>query len=115
MPKRDDHLLLLDMIECCKSIFAYTNNLRFDDYLDSKLIQDAVTRNFGILGEAAKMMSEEVRINHPEIEWRKMGDFRNILIHDYFGINHELLWQIKENFLPETLDYLEQIIEATEF
>lgn len=114
MPKRDDYLLLLDMIECCKSIFEYTKDMDFEAYTASKITKDAVVRNFEVLGEAAKAMSEELTITHPEIEWRKLGDFRNILIHQYFGVNHELVWQIKDDFLPETLDFLEQILGEIE-
>lgn len=110
MPKRDDYLLLADMIECCKNIFEYTAQMNFEDYLSSKITKDAVVRNFEILGEAAKAMSEEIMSNHPEVEWKKLGDFRNVLIHQYFGVNHELVWQIKEDFLPDTLDFLEQLL-----
>lgn len=98
------------MIECCKNILEYTAQMSFEDYFNSKITKDAVVRNFEVLGEAAKAMSEEIMSNHPEIEWKKLGDFRNVLIHQYFGVNHELVWQIKEDFLPETLDFLEQIL-----
>jgi uncharacterized protein with HEPN domain len=63
--------------------------MSFDDYLNNKLVQHAVISNFEVLGEAAKMISDETKLLHPEIEWRKMGDFRNVLILDYFGINQE--------------------------
>ncbi|MEO7120550.1 MAG: DUF86 domain-containing protein, partial [Ginsengibacter sp.] len=58
---------------------------------------------------ACKYVSDETKLKNPLIEWRKIGDFRNILIHDYFGINHDILWNIIEKELPGQLQFLEQI------
>lgn len=90
MPKRDNYLLAEDMIGCCKNIFEYTNGTNYEMFIASKTTEDAVVRNFEILGEASRTMGEEIVITHPEIEWRKMRDFRNLLIHEYFGVNHVL-------------------------
>jgi uncharacterized protein with HEPN domain len=95
MPKRDDDLLIEDMIDCCKHVFEFTTSMTFDDFIDDRKTSDAVIRNFEVLGEASKKISEEVRLSNMKIEWRKkISDFRNVLIHDYFGINYEVLWRI---------------------
>lgn len=94
MPKRDEDLLVYDMIESCKRIFEYTHGLSYDNFINDQKTADAVIRNFEILGEASKMISKETKENNPEIEWRKIGDFRNVLIHDYFGINYKVIWKI---------------------
>ncbi len=70
---------------------------------------DAVIRNFEVLGEACKYISTELKMNNPLVEWRKISDFRNILIHDYFGINYEILWKIIEEELPAQLEFLDKI------
>ncbi len=110
MPKRESNLLIADMIECCKKILNYTNAMDYDSFLSDNKTIDAVTRNFEILGEACKYVSDEIKLKNPLIEWRKIGDFRNILIHDYFGIDYEIMWQIVENELGTQLKFLEKII-----
>ncbi|HVZ95457.1 MAG TPA: HepT-like ribonuclease domain-containing protein [Chitinophagaceae bacterium] len=85
MPKRDDDLLISDMIECCRKILEYVKEMDFEKFIADEKTADAVIRNFEILGEAAKYISSETKSNSPLIEWRKMSDFRNILIHDYLG------------------------------
>ncbi|MEO7120527.1 MAG: HepT-like ribonuclease domain-containing protein, partial [Ginsengibacter sp.] len=92
MPKRDDDLLVSDMIDCCLKILNYIKGLDYDAFLNDSKTTDAVIRNFEVLGEACKYVSDETKLKNPLIEWRKIGDFRNILIHDYFGINHDILW-----------------------
>lgn len=109
MPNRDDDLLIGDMIDCCKNIFEYTSGMTFQHFLSDRKTIDAVIRNFEVLGEASKRISEELRLSNRQIEWRKIGDFRNILIHDYFGINYEVLWKITEEYLPQQFHFLEQL------
>jgi len=109
MHKRDTDLLISDMIECCRNIFEYTSGMTFKDFIDNKKTIDAVIRNFEVLGEAAKRIPEEVRISNPQIEWKKISDFRNVLIHDYFGINYEILWKITEEYLPEQFEFLKEL------
>jgi uncharacterized protein with HEPN domain len=109
MPKRDDDLLVSDMIDCCLKILNYIKGLDYNAFLNDSKTTDAVIRNFEVLGEACKYVSDETKLKNPLIEWRKLGDFRNILIHDYFGINHDILWNIIEKELPGQLQFLEQI------
>jgi uncharacterized protein with HEPN domain len=109
MPKRDDDLLLSDMIECSKKILDYVKGMDFDTFIDDAKTVDAVIRNFEVLGEASRYISLEIKLNNPFVEWRKIGDFRNIRIHDYLGINYETMWEIIENELPEQLNFLEQV------
>ena len=75
------------------------------------MTKDAVARSFEILGEASRMMGEEIVVTHTEIEWRKMRDFRNLLIHEYFGVNYVLVWEIIEDFLPNNYDFLKQLLQ----
>lgn len=75
---------------------------------DSKTI-DAVIRNFEVFGEASRFVSTELKLNNPLIEWRKIAEFRNVLIHDYFGINHQIMWEIILNELPMQYEILKNI------
>ena len=100
MPKRDDDLLISDMIDCCLKIVEYTKGMDYSTFLDDNKTTDAVIRNFEVLGEACKYISDEIRVKNPLVEWRKISDFRNVLIHDYLGINYEIMWNILESELP---------------
>jgi uncharacterized protein with HEPN domain len=109
MSKRDPELLVGDMLEAARKILAYTDGLSFDDFMmDSKTV-DAVARNFEILGEASTRLPEEYKMSNEEIPWKKISGLRNRLIHDYFGIDYEVVWTIKTTFLPSLIELLEKI------
>ena len=111
MSKRQPTLLIQDIIESWEKILLYTAGLSFDQFTsDSKTI-DAVVRNFEIIGEAANRLPEEYKEVHPEIDWHRMWGFRNRIVHDYFGIDFNIVWQIKETALLEMLEKLKRIKE----
>lgn len=109
MPERDDHLLLSDMIECCEKIIDYVKGMDFKKFNEDPKTVDAVIRNFEVLGEAGRYISVKIQSNNPFVEWRKISDFRNVLIHDYFGINYETMWTIIKDELPDQLYFLKQV------
>ena len=78
--------------------------------MDDKTI-DAVVRNFEIIGEAANRIDPDFRDNNPEIEWKRIRGFRNRIVHDYFGIDYEIVWSIVETYLDELIDWLDAIID----
>jgi uncharacterized protein with HEPN domain len=109
MPKRDDLLLKDDILDCFKNILQYTQNHNYESFVNSQITIDAVIRNFEVIGEAANYISEEFKINSPEIEWRKLTDFRNKLIHHYFGINYEIVWEVIQKEVVNYIEFLEII------
>ena len=110
MSKRSSKLLIQDILESGQKILNYTEGISFDEFAsDSKTI-DAVIRNFEIIGEAANRLSDEFKDEHPNIDWHKIRGFRNRIIHDYFGIDFNIVWIIKETFLPDTLAKIKKII-----
>jgi uncharacterized protein with HEPN domain len=109
MPKRDADLLLIDIINCCNNIYEYVGIYSYDEFINDKKTIDAVIRNFEIIGEASKMISEEIKTNNPLIEWRMMSDFRNILIHEYFGIDYEVVWKSIKESIPYNFELLKKI------
>ena len=107
MSKRTPLLLIADIIDSGQKILTYTANLTFDQFTaDSKTI-DAVIRNFEVIGEAANRLPEDFKDNHPDIELNRIRGFRNRIVHDYSGIDYEIVWQIKETFLPQMINKLE--------
>ena len=77
---------------------------------DDKTI-DAVVRNFEIIGEAANRIDPDFRTENPKIEWKRIRGFRNRIIHEYFGIDYEIVWSIVESYLDELIEWIETLIE----
>ena len=109
MSKRQPSLLIEDIIDSGQKIITYTDGLTFDQFMaDSKTV-DAVIRNFEIIGEAANWLPKEFKDSHTSIDWNRVRGFRNRIVHDYFGIDYDIVWQIIKTFLPEILQRLSQI------
>ena len=110
MPKRrDDDLLTGDIIENAEAVFQFIKGCTYEDFINDKMKIYAVVRAFEIIGEAAKYISDEFKVIYPLVEWRELSDFRNKLIHDYFGIDYEKVWDIIHNELPYNYELLRQI------
>jgi uncharacterized protein with HEPN domain len=110
MSKRDTLLLLEDMLQSARKIKTYIADLNYDTFITDDKTIDAVVRNFEIIGEAANRIDEDFRLNNPEIEWNRIRGFRNRIVHDYFGIDYEIVWSIEESYLDELIDWLDTII-----
>ncbi len=112
MSKCDTILLLEDMLESDIKITKYTIQLDIDSFLKDDKTIDAVVRNFEIIGEAANRIDNDFRITHPEIEWYRIRGFRNRIVHDYFGIDYEIVWTIIQNDIEALISQLENLILA---
>ena len=98
---RDYRLQLDDILEAIDRIKEYTKNLTEEDFSADQKTQDAVIRNLEIIGEAARNLPDEIKNSNSEIEWYKIIALRNVLIHEYFGVNVKILWDVIENKLDE--------------
>jgi len=98
---RDYKLYLDDTLLAIKKIEKYTKNLSLKKLKENTLIVDAVVRNLEIVGEAVKNIPPRLKEKHPDIEWKKISGLRDVLAHEYFGIDLEILWDIIKNKLPD--------------
>lgn len=92
MSERKILLLPDDIRDSIINILEFTRSMTLEIYESDLKTRFAVERNFEIIGEAASKISENYKLSHPEIEWRILKDFRNFIIHEYFGINNEIVW-----------------------
>ena len=97
---KEDNVYLQNIFECIVKIETYTKSGK-EGFMSSDLIQDAVIRNLEIIGEATKRVSQEIKELHQEIPWRQMAGLRDVLIHDYMGISHKVVWNVIQNELPK--------------
>ena len=97
---RDSRVYLDDILEATRKITSYTANLSKAAFLEDEKTFDAVVRNLEVIGEAVKKLPDELRAQHPTLEWKKMAGLRDILIHEYFGLDSEIVWDIVKNKVP---------------
>ena len=95
-----DQTYISHMIECIQRIESYVNTDK-ESFTNSELLQDAVTRVLQVMSESSQRLSDQAKEKCPEIDWRSISGFRNILVHDYLGgIDNELIWQVIKQELP---------------
>lgn len=103
-----DHSVYIDhMLDCIARINEYATNE--DDFCQSRLVQDAVLRNLQTLAESSQRLPDSLKARYPEIPWRSISGFRNILVHDYLGIDLKVIWSVVELELPKLDRVLEKL------
>ncbi|MBZ0169772.1 hypothetical protein MELA_01809 [Candidatus Methylomirabilis lanthanidiphila] len=96
---KDPRVYLAHILECIQKIERFTADGE-DRFLADAMVQDAVLRNFEVIGEATKRLDDAYRTTHPEIPWRAVAGLRDVLIHQYEGVELERVWAIVERELP---------------
>jgi uncharacterized protein with HEPN domain len=107
MSERDRRLLLEDMLEAALKIKRYTQGYDLDTFLSDDKTLDAVIRNFEIIGEAAGRIDDAFKFDNTELSWTHLRGFRNRIVHEYFGIDYEVVWTIIERDLETYIEWLE--------
>ncbi|WP_431704672.1 HepT-like ribonuclease domain-containing protein [Geminocystis sp. CENA526] len=97
---KDSALYLIHVRECLEKINSYLPENK-KDFLETSMVQDAILRNLEIMGESIKKLPQEWKDTQPQIEWIKIGNFRNVLAHEYLGVDLDTVWLIIEDYLPE--------------
>lgn len=103
---------LTDILEATNRITSYTQNMTYAAFLADIKTQDAVVRNLEIIGEATKQLPNEIRQRAPQIPWKSIAGMRDKLIHDYFGVNLDIVWNVVRNDFSELVDAVESLLAS---
>jgi len=111
MPPRNWKIRIGDILECIQRVQRYTEGMSFDQFeADDKTI-DSVLRNLEIIGEASRHVPREIKKRYSDLPWMEMYTMRNIVIHEYHGVNLKIIWQTITEDLPPLIPQLEEILK----
>lgn len=110
---RDPRLFLEDIVSCCDKIGRYTLGLAFDQFRSDEKVIDAVARNLELIGEATKRIPADLRGRYQDVPWRKMAGLRDVIVHGYFGVDIQLLWDIVQKDVPTARFKVAAILATT--
>ncbi len=100
MIKRSYKLYLKDILDSINKILEYSDSLSYEELFGNEMVLDAIIRNLEIIGEASKNVPDEIKALHNEIPWKEMAGMRDKVIHIYFGIDNDIIWEtIKVSFI----------------
>jgi uncharacterized protein with HEPN domain len=111
MSDRSSLLYINDIIDSAEAIFSYTKGVDFSDFLRDRMRYSAVIREFEIIGEAVAKLPDDIKTKYPDVHWQDIKDFRNMLIHEYFGIDLEIVWNVVKEDLPTLYNTIKQVKE----
>lgn len=113
MKDRNENLFLADIIECCEKIERYISGVDEKDFQVNEILQDALVRNIEIIGEAAKNLSAATRDANVAVPWRDVMRMRDKIVHHYFRLKLEIIWQTVTENIPVLKTQIEEIIEKS--
>lgn len=110
MSERDFRLYLSDILDSGRAIQEFVKGLSFEEFCKDRKTYSAVIREFEVIGEAVGKLSDKLKIKHPNVEWQDIKDFRNLLIHEYFGVDLEIVWRVVRDDLPALINAVNEIL-----
>jgi uncharacterized protein with HEPN domain len=110
--KNIEKLFLEDILEAIAKIERYIDGVNKEEFFDDEKCIDAVIRNLEIIGEATRQLPQPFTSQHPEIEWKKIIGLRNRIVHEYFGIDLELIWQITQADLLPLKNNIQKMLKS---
>ena len=113
MSNRPIHLYLADILESGNAIASYVRDIDFADFTKDRMRYSAVIREFEIIGEAVAKLPEEVKQKYTAVAWRDIKDFRNLLIHEYFGVDLEIVWNTANQELPVLVSTVRNLLDES--
>lgn len=111
---RDPLLFVEDMLRSARRVVAYTRHLSIEGFTADAKTQDAVIRNLEVLGEASKQVPQNIRELLPTVPWRRLAGLRDVLAHDYFGVDLEIVWDIVATQIPPLIQALDPLVGDTD-
>lgn len=111
MNEKDDFVYIKHMMDAIGAVEEYTRDIRREDFLKDRKTQDAVIRELSIIGEATSLISESFKMKHKEMPWTEMKGMRNRVIHGYFSIDLNTIWEVVTNDLPRLKGGLELLVK----
>lgn len=108
---RDWTFFLEDILDCALQVATYTKGMKLEEFCTNRLVFDAVLRNLEIIGEAAKNLPDVATAAMPEIEWSKAAGFRDVIAHQYFGVDANIVWDVVTNKMPVIIESTTELLE----
>lgn len=107
---KDDTVYLRHIKDCIRRIEENVAGGR-DRFLESHTLQDAVLRNLQTMAESTRRLSDDLKATNPEVDWRRIATFRNVLVHDYLGVDIERIWEITQREVPQLKEAVLTMLE----
>ncbi len=108
--ERDFKLFLVDIVEAVNTIQKYVSGATKESFINDELLQDAVIRRLTIIGEAVKNIPDSIKQEFPDVAWRKAAGMRDVVIHNYFGVDNSVAWDTIQKDLPFFQKQIEQVL-----
>ena len=112
MSERPQLLYSQDILDSGAAIQSYILGITFDEFVRNRMRYSAVIREFEIIGEAVGKLPEVLKDGYPDIPWQDIKDFRNLLAHEYFGVDLEIVWNTIHNDLPMLMEAVQRIVKG---
>lgn len=112
--KKEDHIFLEHILEAIEKINKYLEKLDYKKFMDNDIIQDAISRRLEIIGEATKLLSDDLRKKFSEIPWKDIAGMRDKLIHGYFIVDLDEVWNTSKRDIPKLRENIKNIIKQIE-
>jgi uncharacterized protein with HEPN domain len=109
---RDWRVRVRDILESVAAIADYTDGMTYEEFLADRRTRDAVLRNLTTMGESVRWIPDEVLARHPEVPWDTLRAVRNVVVHQYFGVDTAILWQTVQGDLPPLVARLERVLDG---
>jgi uncharacterized protein with HEPN domain len=112
--KRDYKLFIKDILDCINKIEEFVEGMNFEEFVKDDKTSSAVVRKLEVIGEATKNLPEEIRQKYKDLPWTDMARMRDKIIHFYFGVDYEIVWEVVKERLPQIKPLIQRILKEME-